>query len=369
MKWSWRIGRIFGIDLKIHLTFFFLLAYVGFIAFSNGGTAASAAMDILFIIVLFLFVVMHEFGHALMAKRFRIPTKDITLLPIGGVARLESMPEDPKEELLVAIAGPLVNVVIAGVLFAGLLISGFFFQPLSIELLLGNFWVRLLSVNLTLVAFNLIPAFPMDGGRVLRSLLATRIPHVKATRIAANIGKGFALLLGITGFFVNPWLVLTAIFIWSGAGAEAQSVEIKAGLKGLSVRDALVTQYTQVDANQPLGSVFQLAMQSGQRYIPVVSNGNFLGFIQSSSLLRTIERYGDRAPAYSGITLEPEKISPDLPLQDAFVKFSTVRVLPVTVDRELIGFITPESVQQRMWLNQRIKKSSQQPPEETVKPI
>lgn len=369
MKWSWHIGRIFGIDLKIHLTFFLLLAWVGFSAYSAGGSSAGIVSEILFILMLFLIVVLHEFGHALMAKRFKIPTKDITLLPIGGVARLERMPEDPKEELLVAISGPMVNVLIAGILFAGLLVSGFFSQPFSLELWMNNFWVRLLAVNLTLIAFNLIPAFPMDGGRVLRSILATQLSHVKATQIAAVIGKVFAFILGIAGFFLNPWLVLTAIFIWSGAGTEAQAVKIKVGLKGLFVNDALVTQFYQVEANQPLGSVLQLAMQTGQRTLPVVSNGNFLGFLESNKLPRSIERFGDRAPAYAAITLEPDGISPDLPLQEILPKFAVSHTLPVVDKRQLIGLITPESIQQRMWLNQQVKNNNQKPPEETVKPV
>lgn len=351
MKWSWKIGRIFGIDFKIHLTFFLLILWVGFSSLSSGGTLSTMTADILFILALFLCVVLHELGHALMAKRFDIPTRDITLLPIGGVARLESIPEEPKKEFFVAIAGPLVNILIAAILLIGLLSFGYFSMPLGLDQVMNNFWVRLLSVNLTLVLFNLIPAFPMDGGRVLRSLLASKMEHPKATRIAANIGKGMAVILGIVGFFFNPWLVLTAIFIWSGAEAEAKTVELKAGLKGLLVRDALVSQFYQVDANQNLGNVFQLSIQTGQRYIPVVSNGRFLGFIQSLNLVKSLQKYGERAPAYSAINIEPEGIAPDLPLQSIIGKFATSQVLPVIENKQLIGFITPESIKQVMTLN------------------
>lgn len=363
MNWSWNVGRIAGIDLKIHPTFFFILIWVGFSALLTGGTMASVLGDILFITALFLCVVLHELGHALTARAFGISTHDITLLPIGGIARLEKMPDDPKEELLVAAAGPAVNILIGAVIFAGLIVTGFFSTPLNLTIMVDNFWLRLLTANIILVGFNLIPAFPMDGGRVLRAILATRLDHVKATRIAANIGRGLAVLMGIAGFFLNPWLILTAIFIWSGAGAEARSIEIKAGLEGLKVRDAMISQFFQVEANQPLGDVFQLSMQTGQHHIPVLSNGNFLGIIQRSELLKAIDRLGNRSPAYAAISIEPKALDPEMPLQDVLAKFSTSRVLPVIQDHQLIGLVTLESVRQRMWLNQRMNKSNIHPSE------
>lgn len=364
MKWSWHIGRIAGIDIKIHLTFIFILIWFGLSAYLTGGSIAAALTNVLLILALFLCVVLHEFGHALTARLFGIATRDITLLPIGGVARLESMPEDPKEELLVALAGPAVNAVIAGGLFAGLLLSGFFTQALNVTAMLNNFWLQLLVANIILVLFNLIPAFPMDGGRVLRSLLALFIDHLKATRIAANIGRGLAVLMGIAGFFLNPWLILTAGFVWFGAGAEAQAVEVKAGLKGLVVRDAMVSRFYQVEANQPLSDVFELTMSTGQHRIPVISNGNYLGIIRRGDLTKAIDRLGNRAPAYAAIGAEPEGLHPESPLTDVLPKFATHRVLPVLDGRQLLGLVTPESVQQRMWLNQRMSGTQARPTDE-----
>jgi Zn-dependent protease len=364
MKWSWTLGKIAGVELKIHLTFVFLLIWIGFSTVLSGGTANAALFEILFVLALFLCVVLHEFGHALAAKSFGIPTRDITLLPIGGVARLETMPEDPKEELIVAGAGPAVNVAIAGLLFIGLIFTGTLSLPLDINNLMNNFWLRLLVVNITLVAFNLIPAFPMDGGRVLRSLLASRMDYVKATKIAANVGRGLALIMGIAGFFLNPFLILTAIFVWSGAGSEAQAVEIKAGLKGLTVQDALVTQFSQVDANQALGNVFQLMLSTGQSTIPVVSNGAFLGIIRRVDLMKALERLGERAPAYAAIGDEPGGISLDQPLADVLPKLNGNRVLPVLEGRTLIGLVTPESIQQCLWINSRSKRWTDKSPEE-----
>jgi len=204
----------------------------------------------------------------------------------------------------------------------------------------------------------------MDGGRVLRSLLASRMDYVKATKIAANVGRGLALIMGIAGFFLNPFLILTAIFVWSGAGSEAQAVEIKAGLKGLTVQDALVTQFSQVDANQALGNVFQLMLSTGQSTIPVVSNGAFLGIIRRVDLMKALERLGERAPAYAAIGDEPGGISLDQPLADVLPKLNGNRVLPVLEGRTLIGLVTPESIQQCLWINSRSKRWTDKSPEE-----
>ncbi len=366
MKWSWNLGKIAGVELKIHITFVFLVIWIGFSTLLSGGTTNAALFEILFVLALFLCVVLHEFGHALAAKSFGIPTRDITLLPIGGVARLETMPEDPKEELIVAAAGPAVNVAIAGLLFVGLIFAGSLSLPFDISNLMNNFWLRLLVVNITLVAFNLIPAFPMDGGRVLRSLLASQMDYVKATKIAANVGRGLAMVMGIAGFLLNPFLILTAIFVWSGAGSEAQAVEIKAGLKGLTVRDALITQFSQVDANQALGNVYQLMLSTGQSTTPVVSNGAFLGIVRRVDLMKALERLGDRAPAYAAIGDEPGGISLEQPLADVLPKLNGSRVLPVLEGRTLVGLVTPESIQQCLWLNKHQNKVGPQPPGENV---
>lgn len=364
MKSSINLGKIFGIDLKMNITFLFLLLWVGFSSLFSGASAGEAVTEIVFIIALFVLVVLHELGHALMAKRYGIKTQDITLLPIGGLARLEKMPEDPKQELFVAIAGPTVNLVIGALLFVGLLLSGFFNQPLSLALLEENLWIQLLTANITLFLFNLIPAFPMDGGRVLRSLLSLRMDPVKATSIAANIGKGAALLIGLVGFFFNPWLVLTAFFIWVGANSEADSVRIQASIKGLQVQDAMMTRLFQVEGNQSLESVMNLSIQSGQHHIPVTSNGHFLGIIQRQDLLNALQRLGNRAPAYAAIGIEPEGLSPTAPLKDALESLKKTRVQPVIEDGQLIGLITLESIQQRMWLDQKMKNSQLPSPDE-----
>jgi Zn-dependent protease len=352
MNSSLRLGKIAGIDLKVHMTFFLLLIWVAFSTLFSGGTTATMLTELGFILALFLFVILHELGHALVARRFGYTTQDITLLPIGGVARMEELPENPKQELLVALAGPLVNLLLAGAFLVGLLLSGFFTQPLTLSLLTENIWMRFLTVNLTLALFNLIPAFPMDGGRVLRALLASRMDRVKATETAAKVGKVIAVVMGIAGFFLNPWLVFTAVFIWWGANSEAQSVTTKAKMQGLTVRDAMMSQFYKVEANQSLESAMQLSMQTGQVMLPVTSNNHFLGFIHRKDLMPAIQKLGRRSPAYASISVEPEVLDPEMPLVEILPKFSVSHTLPVVEDDQLIGLVTPEGIQQVIWLRE-----------------
>src|SRR5436309_1945421 len=227
MSWSIPIIRVAGIQLRIHLTFLLLIGWI----------ALDSANSVIFVLLLFLCVVLHEFGHAIAAKGYGIKTPDITLLPIGGVARLERMPEEPKQELVIAIAGPLVNVIIALCLF---LTGGSFVYPPTPTSSLNDI---VLTINVVLVLFNLLPAFPMDGGRVLRALLATRLNYARATQIAANIGQGFAFLFGLMGLFGNPLLIFIALFIYVGASQEAALAQLKDISRSLPVSSAMVREF------------------------------------------------------------------------------------------------------------------------------
>ncbi len=205
MKWSWKIGTLAGIETRIHVTFLLLLAWVGAAHWIAGRSMDAALNGMAFILAVFGCVLLHELGHSLAARRYGIPTRDITLLPIGGVARLERMPEKPAQELWVALAGPAVNVAIAAVLFAWLSITHSWAPLGQMHVASGPFVERLLVTNVWLVLFNLIPAFPMDGGRVLRALLASRMEYVRATQIAAGIGQGLAFVFGLIGLFRYTW--------------------------------------------------------------------------------------------------------------------------------------------------------------------
>lgn len=219
MKWNFKLTRIAGTDVIIHPTFWLLLGWVALTGLMSGGVAA-AFVGVAFVVLLFACVLAHEFGHIFAARLFGVRTPVVTLYPIGGVARLERMPDRPYQELIVALAGPAVNVVIAGFLMLLVGVGATFGAAAG-----ASFLGYLATVNLTLALFNLIPAFPMDGGRVLRAILAMKMRYVDATRIAAKVGRGAAILMGVIGLFNNPMLILIAVFIYFAAGQELRAVE------------------------------------------------------------------------------------------------------------------------------------------------
>jgi len=225
MRWSWRLGTVFEIPIYLHWTFLLLLGFVAVSQLAASGSFVVAMSGVAFIAVVFGCVVLHEFGHALTARRFGIATRDVTLLPIGGIARLDRMPNDPRQELWVALAGPAVNLAIAGLLGIWLFLTG----P---GLIGSSFAAKLLLVNIALVVFNMLPAFPMDGGRVLRALLARRIGHMEATEVAARVGRGMAVVFGLIGLVWSPMLILIALFVWFGAGQEAEMARSRAAFGG-----------------------------------------------------------------------------------------------------------------------------------------
>src|SRR5208283_5205549 len=239
MHWSWKIGRLAGIDVYMHATFLLLVGFIVVATWVESHNVARTLFGVFFVLVMFGCIVLHELGHALTARRYGIRTRDIVLLPIGGVARLERMPEDPNQELQVALAGPAVNVLIASGLFAVLAAMGripTLRQAATIRWTGHDFLPSLMAVNVWLVLFNLIPAFPMDGGRVLRALLAKRMDYTEATQTAAHIGQGIAFVFGFLGLFFDPFLLFIALFVWMGASGEAGMVQMRTSLSGIPVQ-------------------------------------------------------------------------------------------------------------------------------------
>jgi len=220
---KWKLGDFAGIGVYVHWSFWILPAWILMSGLGGGLFAALASVG--FVFAIFGCVVLHEFGHALMARQYHIGTRDITLYPIGGVASLERIPQRPSQELAIALAGPAVNVVIAAALFAVLLVVGIGTQGLIFNLEGGSFLTNLMLVNVMLVVFNMLPAFPMDGGRVLRAVLAWNMPYVRATEIAARVGQGVALLLGLVGLFTGGTLIFVAMFVFLAAQAELAMVQ------------------------------------------------------------------------------------------------------------------------------------------------
>src|SRR6266566_5744563 len=292
MGWSLPIFRIAGIQLRIHVTFVLLIAWLAFGYYAQGGSPA--AEGVIFVLLLFLCVVLHEFGHALAAKSFGINTPDITLLPIGGVARLERMPEEPKQELLIAVAGPAVNVVIAlGLFVAGGSVINPFVNPAAPERV--GLVSQLLIINVLLVAFNLLPAFPMDGGRVLRALLATRTSYARATQIAATVGQGFAFVFGFVGLIWNPFLIFIALFVYIGASQEAALAQMKDVSRRFPISSAMVREFRTLSQNASLEEAVDALLATSQHDFPVLGeNGNVAGILTRHDLIAALRR-GDPA--------------------------------------------------------------------------
>ncbi len=293
MKWSWKLGRLAGIDVYVHATFLLLIGWVLFAAFAHHGNLGEALGEVAFVLLLFGIIVLHELGHALAARRYGIQTRDITLLPIGGLARLERMPTDPRQELVVALAGPAVNVVLAVGLFLVLAAISDVQELHGDELLSGDFLNRLMWVNVVLVAFNMLPAFPMDGGRVLRALLAMRMDYVQATQIAAGIGQAMAFLFGLLGLIGhNPFLVFIALFVWLGAAQEGSMVEQRSALAGVKVSAAMITHFETLAPDDSLARAVEHVLAGFQHDFPVVREGQVIGMLP--------RQVSDRRPVRKG---------------------------------------------------------------------
>lgn len=269
MGGSFRVARIAGIEVRVHITFFLILAFYGWLFWMDGGWAG-AMRGVAFVLALFFCVLLHEFGHALAARAFGIRTPDITLLPIGGVARLERMPHSPWQELAIALAGPAVNVAIAIVLLP-VAIADFTARDLeAIAEATGGFGTKLLAANVLLVLFNLIPAFPMDGGRVLRAILALGLPFVLATRIAVRVGQGIAVLFALGGLFGNPMLILIALVVFFGAKQELEAAMLLQALGGRSVGDVMEAQFDTLPAFWEIETMREFVRPRAQPFFPVV---------------------------------------------------------------------------------------------------
>lgn len=333
-----QLGTLAGIRIQVHWTFALLLAWVVLSALLVGKGLAASMTTLAFVLLLFACVVLHELGHALAARLYGIPTRDITLLPIGGVARLERMPRKPLHEFVVAVAGPAVNLVIAGLLLLLLLPYQSLSELLSVPTGDEPFLQRVMFVNLVLVVFNLLPAFPMDGGRVLRSLLASLMDYASATRVAAVVGQTCAIGFGLLGL-VNPMLLLLAAFVFLGAAAESRQVAVTERLRGWKVRDAMTSDFQAVDSRATVAECAIPLLNSPQRDFPVVDNGKFLGMLRRSQLLQAVQR-GD-APTIGEIAQDDISLDEGQPLTIAVQTAGASRhpVIPVTKSGALTGLI------------------------------
>jgi len=325
-----------------------------------------ALTGVAFILAIFGCVVLHELGHALTARRYKIRTRDITLLPIGGIARLERMPTNPAQEFWVAAAGPAVNVVIAILLFFVIAAMSGLEQLANVSFRGGNFLVNLMWVNLFLVAFNLLPAFPMDGGRILRALLAGWMDYRKATRIAASIGQVMAVLFGLAGlfYFKNIFLVLIAIFVFLGAQAEAQMVEVNSSVKGATVRDAMMTRFRTLSATDSLDKAVSELLAGSQQDFPVLTEEGVAGILRRNDLVKALA--GDRRQTVVGdvMSVECKVVGPDDPLDRVFehMRQRECATLPVLSQGRLVGLLTLENVAELLMVNSALNNQGRPTP-------
>jgi Zn-dependent protease/CBS domain-containing protein len=346
MSSSWKICKVAGIPIYVHWTFFILIAFVLYSSLANGKGLGAAAYGVAYVLALFACVVLHELGHALAAQRYGVKTSHIVLLPIGGVARLERIPENPVQELVIALAGPLVNVVIATSLWLG-------GTPLPTapgdphHMIEGGFLSNLLLTNVFLALFNLLPAFPMDGGRVLRALLAMWLDYPKATRAAATIGKFMAIAFAIFGLEAGmPLLILIALFVWIGAESEAFQVEERAALQGVSVRDAMLVEYHTLGPDDTLSHAAEVLLAGSQADFPVARNGEAIGVLTRDQLLAGLARGGPDATVAEHMKTGLESVEVDAPLVPALnrLREQGSPCMQVTEAGRPVGLLTLDNI-------------------------
>jgi Zn-dependent protease/CBS domain-containing protein len=362
MRWSWKIGKLAGIDLYVHATFFLLILWVALVYWINGRSFTAVVNGVAFILVLFACVVAHEFGHALTARHYGIPTRDITLLPIGGLSRLERMPDKPWQEFWVAVAGPAVNVALAILLYGWILVSHGWIPITKLQVAQGPFVERILVANVFLVLFNLLPAFPMDGGRVLRALLATRMAYPRATQTAAAIGQGLALVFGLLGLFFDPFLLFIAFFVWIGAA------QVKDVFAGIPIRAAMQTDFRTLTTSDTLGDAVKVILDGSQHDFPVVWGDRVMGILTRSKLISGLASTGPEQRVAEAMERNFETAEPNEMLETVLRRLSVAacRTMPVLQDGRLIGLVTMENLGEYMMIQNALHKRTTRLPEASL---
>jgi Zn-dependent protease/CBS domain-containing protein len=347
MGWSIRLFSVGGTAVRIHPTFFLLLAFFAALGWTRGGVEA-AVYDVVFIVLLFVCVVLHEFGHVFAARAYGIRTSDVTLLPIGGVASLERMPEKPGQEIVVALAGPAVNLVIAAVLIVALGASFDLSQMAQLEQAGSSLTGRVAAANVVLCVFNLIPAFPMDGGRVLRALLAVPRGYTRATRVAATIGQGLAFVFALLGLLGNPLLILIAVFIFLAASGEAGYVQAREYTRGYLASHAMITTFQALGPSAIADDAAGLLLRTTQQEFPVIDGGGHLrGFLTRNALIAALQKTGGTTPVLDIMQRDVPTVPENACLDHVFQRLQrsgTRLVGVVDAQQHLVGYITAENL-------------------------
>ncbi len=358
--WTLSLGRLSGIPIRIHLTFFLLLLWFGTVSAQQGEGFVGG---VVFMLLLFGCVVLHELGHALTARRYDVETREIVLYPFGGVARIERMPSG-KAELVIALAGPAVNFVLALLLGAALLALRSRIPGSPEELFSGaSILVQLFWANVILFGFNLLPAFPMDGGRVLRATLSLFVGESRATHVAALIGQGLALLFAVAAFMTRPiqpiWLLI-AFFVFVGAGQEAAFQRSRAAVRGLTAHDAMVTRFETLAPQDSLARAAELLLATHQQDFPVLNAwGQVAGVLHRSALLAALAGDGRDRAVLEVMDRDPAVVAPDLPLEEVLRVLQSRPTHPVLVvgTDGLEGVITLENLGELLEIAQSLGRT------------
>ena len=347
--WSLNIATVSGIPIRLHFSFLLLLAWI---AFSSPPQARWTG--VIFMVGVFACVVLHELGHSLTAQRYGIGVAEIVLYPIGGIARMEKMPK-PAQELWIALAGPAVNVVIAGILFAVVSATGGFRLQQDVDLLRGDLIQRLLYTNIALAVFNMIPAFPMDGGRVLRALLALRMGEVRATEVAAGIGQMLAIVAGFIALMTGQLLLLfIAFFVFIGAGQEASMYRGKALVEGLPVTAAMITEFQTLPVGSSLKQAADVLLSTTQQDFPIMNGDEVVGVLPRNVLLRGLAESGPDAYVAEAMIRDFPVVPPDGDLEEIASDMQSGQspVVLVKENGRLVGMVTLENLAELLIVRQ-----------------
>jgi Zn-dependent protease/CBS domain-containing protein len=341
MAWSRRIGRLLGIDIYVHFTFLLFLGFIALSGYWGSGSATSALFGLGMTAAVFGIVVLHELGHALAARWYGIPTKDITLLPFGGVARLERMPEKPVQEMVVALAGPAVNVAMAMLLGAFATMHGMLDPERSLTIG-GDVVDQLFWINVVLAVFNMLPALPMDGGRVLRALLSMRLGAYRATHLAANLARVMAGLFAVVGILVNPMLLVIAWFVWVGAGQELAFARSGVAGSSPSVFTYMRRRFAVVQPDDPLQLAADYVRGHRQKDFPVVVGGRLIGLLTRAELLSGMSEFGPNVRVFQVMRRVFPTVTAHQSAEQGFALLAGISAVPVLSDGRLVGLLTRE---------------------------
>lgn len=345
MRWSFPVGRLFEIPIRVHYTFLLLLAFIWYVESTVLGPEAGFH-SVVFWALIFACVLFHELAHCLVAKSYGLTIASIILLPIGGVSQITEIPRDPIKEVGITIAGPVSNFIIAGILllFGKTVDSSLQFSEISLQS--GSIIVDLFWANVMLGLFNIIPAYPMDGGRILRGILALKKEYLEATRLAADIGKLFAIGFIIAGFFYNWWLILIGIFVFSGASSEAEAAALSSKLEKITAGELMISDFKAISPAEPLTAVVEKSLHTFQNDFPVINDGKFVGILTRSAVIESLHHRRHETLVGEIVKRNFPTISPDETAAEALtaMRAARVTVAPVEDNGTLKGIITVEKL-------------------------